>query len=225
MRQLWQQMPMDIICWVDNIMLDTIVTAVLSFISTNLDDIFILMLLFAQATRKSEIVKITLGQYLGITVLMCISTVGALAAKAVPQAYIRFLGLVPIALGVKAWWGNRKGAGEADTIGIAEVSGKERIDSEESKEPSSNHMLYIISVTSLTIANGADNIGIYIPVFSQFSILDMLILIVVFTIMTGIWCFVGYRLASLPVIRNLIRKYQYVLVPVVLIGLGIYILS
>lgn len=193
-------------------MLDVAVTSVLSFISTNVDDIFILMLLFGQAGKRIENIKITIGQYLGISVLVCLSMVGTLVTKTIPEEYIRFLGLVPIALGIKACWDSRK-----------EVC-KRQEGHCNSTEISVNSMLGITSVMALVISNGADNIGIYIPVFSRFGMMDILMLFAIFAVMTGVWCVIGYRLASLPVIKNIIHKYQYVLVPLVLIGLGIYIL-
>lgn len=48
-------------------------TAVLSFVSTNIDDIFVLMILYTQMENARGMVQIAAGQYLGI---------GALAALA-----------------------------------------------------------------------------------------------------------------------------------------------
>lgn len=200
-------------------MLDVIITAFLSFVSTNIDDIFILMLLFTQATKRKEKIKITMGQYLGISVLVVLSLVGALASRVIPQQYIRFLGLVPIALGAKAWLDNRKAIRQSE-------ASCEKTDEEcdQSDQIPTNNVIQITSVMSLTIANGADNIGVYIPVFSRYNYLAMLILMIVFVVMTGIWCMIGNRLASLPIIKKAIQKYQHIVVPVVLIGLGVYIL-
>ena len=45
-------------------MLTAIITAILSFISTNLDDIFILTLLFAARDSRAGRIRIVCGQYL-----------------------------------------------------------------------------------------------------------------------------------------------------------------
>ena len=50
-----------------------VITALISFISTNLDDIFVLTLFFAQEDRPRGRVYITLGQYLGIGILAAVS--------------------------------------------------------------------------------------------------------------------------------------------------------
>jgi cadmium resistance protein CadD (predicted permease) len=68
-----------------------------AFVATNIDDVFVLMLFFSSNFQKSHIV---IGQYLGIGLLVAISTLGSLLALVVPQYIIGLLGLVPIAIGV-----------------------------------------------------------------------------------------------------------------------------
>ena len=47
----------------------TLLAGILSFVATNLDDVLILMMLFAQAVGARARLRITLGQYLGIFIL------------------------------------------------------------------------------------------------------------------------------------------------------------
>ena len=69
-----------------------------AFVATNIDDIFILMLFFSSPNiQKGQVV---IGQYLGIGMLVIISTVGSLLAFIVPQYLIGLLGLVPISIGI-----------------------------------------------------------------------------------------------------------------------------
>lgn len=186
-------------------MIQTAITALLTFISTNIDDIFILMLLYAQAENKKDTIKITTGQYLGMFLLVGAGLAGAVAARALPEEWTRFLGIVPMILGVKTWLDYRK-------------NGEEDVSS------SGCTMLRISSVMLLTVANGGDNIGIYIPVFGRFATADMAVLLAIFFLMTALWCFAGSKLAGLEPVKRIIQKYQHILVPFVLIGLGIYIL-
>lgn len=87
----------------ENLLISTIITAFVSFMSTNIDDIFVLMLF---STQINEVIKrrhIVIGQYLGIGVLTTISIIGALGISVIPHEYVGLLGLVPIYLGIKEY--------------------------------------------------------------------------------------------------------------------------
>lgn len=188
-------------------MTEVILTSLISFASTNIDDIFILMLLFAQAFSRRNRLHIVCGQYLGIGVLTGAAMLLARMAQALPDTWIGLLGLVPIALGVKSWFNS-----------------SERCDAP-SGDAHARGSLPAWGVMSLTIANGADNIGVYVPVFSTYSFPEMLCAALVFLLLTGLWCLTGSRLAELPMVQSLVRKYQRLVIPVVLILLGLMILS
>lgn len=185
-------------------MVKTIATSIAAFCSTNVDNIFILMLLYAQATGAKERRQIVIGQYLGIGVLTGLSILCALSIRILPGRIICWLGLIPIFLGIRAWVTYRK-EGSGDTP---------------EKRPSAG----AVSVMTLTIANGADNLGMYIPIFSSYTAVELLTTILVFLFMTALWCLAGYYLSKLPSVRNHIQKYAHIIVPTALIGLGIYII-
>ena len=187
-------------------MFATIIAAVTSFVSTNIDDIFILMLFFAQVKSKQHVV---IGQYLGIGVLTAVSLLSLAVLQFIPEEYIRFLGVIPIVLGIKEWIEYKKGAEAKET------------DAPSAKDSA---LQQILSVSLVTVANGADNIGVYIPLFARYSLQQMLAVVAVFAVMVAVWCFLAQKLASLPVLGAGIEKYKHILVPVVFIALGIYIL-
>lgn len=182
----------------------TFFTAVLSFASTNIDDIFVLMILYAQVKNARGIAQIVAGQYAGIGLLVALGMMGALGTQLFPPRYIGLLGFLPLFLGVRAWVSYRRG-GEGDG---------------EKKETQPR----FFSVCLLTMANGADNIGVYIPVFSGYTLAEMLVTSAVFAGMIALWCCLGYVLASRPYVKQRITRYQHVLVPAVLIALGLMIL-
>ncbi len=66
--------------------------------------------------------------------------------------------------------------------------------------------------------------GIYIPLFATSSGMDFIIILGVFFLMIGIWCAIAYYLARRPAIAHTLTRYGHRLVPIVLIGLGLYIL-
>lgn len=76
----------------------------------------------------------------------------------------------------------------------------------------------------MTIANGGDNIGIYVPLFIGMGITAMLLTVLIFGLLTALWCLISLKLATHPVMRKSMEAYQHILVPVVFIGLGIFIL-
>ena len=57
--------------------------------------------------------------------------------------------------------------------------------------------LSFLSVAAVTFSNGGDNIGIYTPLFASNNIIGQIdILVVLFLIMTAVWCSIGYYLVN-----------------------------
>ena len=68
-------------------MFSTVITAFVSFASTNIDDLFVLMLFFSQINNVMKRRHIVIGQYLGIVTLTTISIIGALGVSIIPHEY------------------------------------------------------------------------------------------------------------------------------------------
>lgn len=188
-------------------MLETFILSVTSFIGTNIDDLIIDTFFFAFASRKKEIRNIVQGKYLGIGILILISFVGSMGLKWIPTEYLKYLGLFPIGLGVKEL-----------------ICEKDDEDDENLCMSDSNVTNLIWKVAIVTIANGADNIGVYMPLFTGFTVNQYLIFMSVFVIMIAIWCSLGYRASKISVYEKMINKYKKIIVPSVYILLGVYIL-
>lgn len=180
-------------------MIAVLSAAAAAFAATNIDDLFVLMLLFGQADGKRARLRIAAGQFLGIGLLTLVSVAAALGLGLVPGSYLRLLGLVPILLGLRAW--------------------KQRNEQEEM--PSA---VGVLSTALLTIANGGDNLGVYIPLFTGYTAGQLAVTAAVFGLLCGLWCLLGARLASLPRVRETIHRWKGILVPAVLILLGLSIL-
>ncbi len=229
-------------------MLSIIITSIISFVSTNIDDIFVLMVFYTQVNKKMKNQDIIIGQYLGIGILVTLSIIGAVGVNFLPDKYIGALGLLPVILGIKAWINYKREKTavplqtEEHTIVLTHSSiDIETVEETENKpaddKGKTNHTTIkikaflekvikpeILSVTLITIANGADNIGIYIPIFSGYSLWEFVVTIAIFIVMIGIWCFAGYQLANYPFIKTKLQKYKHVMVPVVYMGLGFFII-
>ena len=182
-----------------------------AFAATNIDDIFVLMIFFS-SSLSFPIRNIILGQYLGIGLLIAISIVGSLISLVVPTHVIGLMGIVPIIIGIK---------------NLIEIRRKNNSSAGQLVENKKNRSyLSFLSVTAVTFTNGGDNIGVYVPLFSKYNMGAQISgLIVVFMIMTAIWCMVAYYFVNHPLIASRIRRIGNIVLPFVLIGLGIFILA
>ncbi|MEW8995264.1 MAG: cadmium resistance transporter [Clostridium sp.] len=215
------------------LLISTIITAFISFASTNIDDIFILMLFFSQINNGMEKRHIIIGQYLGIILLIAISIIGALGVSLIPSEYVGLLGLVPIYLGVKACIDHKKDHKNNVDIDQRQIQNSEDLELRKITNIKEEGILSfgmkfinqsVVKVLGLTFANGADNIGIYIPLFSSMSLIDIFITVIVFMFLIALWCFIGMKLAEHSLIQRIIEKYKNIFIPIVFIGLGIFIL-
>lgn len=211
-------------------MISTIITALVSFFSTNIDDIFILMLFFSQVNKDIKVKHIVIGQYLGIGALTAISIAGALGISIIPQEYVGLLGLVPIYLGIKEYIEYKKEIKNnvEEVVQDTEENIQEQVFlNQENKTLVSIRKFIspsILKVTGVTIANGGDNIGIYIPLFSSMKLYSILITVIVFLLLTGVWCFIGFKLAEHPFVNKNIEKYKHIFVPIIFVVLGVFII-
>jgi len=187
--------------------MELVLTSIIAFISTNIDDIFILMLFFANKEYNRR--QVVFGQFAGISALIAISVVGSLIGLLVEQKYIGLLGLLPVYLGVRSIIKalNRKSESLIDQAGRSQRTQGSWL-----------------SVAAVTFANGGDNIGIYIPFFATLTPVQKSITIVIFFVMVAIWCLVAGYLSHHPIVAKNIEKYGHLITPVILILLGIYIL-
>ncbi|WP_157245006.1 cadmium resistance transporter [Nonomuraea typhae] len=122
------------------------------FAVTNLDDLVILALFFAQgAGRRGAAVRIVAGQYLGFLAIVAVAVAAAFGATFLPAPVLPYLGLLPLALGVKAAWQTWKDRRDGD--GDGDEAPRERAGGPGALE-----------VAAVAFANGGDNIGLLILV-------------------------------------------------------------
>ena len=184
-------------------MIASVFTSVIAYISTNIDDIFVIMILLAQAAKGTK-GKLIAGHFLGVGLITVVSMLGAFGLQNLPLKYVGILGLVPIGLGIKAWLDHKKGIDDDDAPEVQSVS--------------------LLSMAMITVGNGADNVGVYIPLFTGFSGAERIGAVVVFAVMTALWVFLANSLAELPKVKSVIEKYKTIAIPVVFLALGIFII-
>ena len=190
-------------------LLELVGPAVVLFISTDLDDVFVLLGFFADP--RFRIRHIVAGQFIGIAVLYAVSVLGSLVSLVMPIAFVGLLGLVPITMGLKSAW-------ELWTSS----DGSEQVSAENRGSPIGR--ANIAAVFAMTVANGGDNVSVYTPLFAMQSASNIAIMGAVFGIMTAIWLNFAYWLTRHRAIGAPVRRYARVLMPFVFIALGVSIL-
>lgn len=196
-------------------LLGAIGVAIILFATTNIDDILLLSAFFADRALRPRAVVV--GQFVGIGLLTAASAAAALLALAIPEGWIGLLGLAPLGLGIRgllALWRSR---------GTTDAEEAERLRAAEARAQRATHSQWI-AVAVVTMANGGDNLGVYIPLFSR-ELTWVPVYAMVFAVMTSLWCAAGYWLVHHPTLGTRIRQYGHVALPFVLIGLGLHILS
>jgi cadmium resistance protein CadD (predicted permease) len=175
-----------------------ILASVATFALTNIDDVVLLKLFFAQRVPTKNVV---LGQCLGFAGIVVLSLVGFWAAVLIPSTWLRFLGLLPLAIGIKQlihmdrrieWHSGGRNAG-------------------------------VLSIAGVTLANGADNVGVYVPFFA-INHARVWIILLVYAALLLLWCLAGKWLGNHTLVLRSLDRYGHLVVPFVFIGLGIYIL-
>ena len=191
-------------------MLQTIFSAIAVYISTSIDYLFILLIIFSQSQTKKGLRQIYLGQYLGTGILVAVSLFAAYVLNFIPQDWIiGLLGLIPIYLGIRVAMVGEEEAEEEEVV-------------EKLKSGGASRLFWTVSL--ITIASGGDNLGIYIPYFASISFSEIIIALVVFAISIAVLCYISYRLAQISFVADTLEKYERIIVPVVFIGLGFFIL-
>jgi cadmium resistance protein CadD (predicted permease) len=153
-------------------LLDVCGTAVGAFVGTNVDDFVVLLLLIlgipAGGHRRWQIVA---GQYLGFSALVVISLLGAAALRSVSENLVGLLGIIPLALGIR---------------GLARIV---RGRSAPQDEPILAGNLATVAI--VTVANGGDNVSVYVLLFRGLKVAEIAMSIGIFLVMLGFLCAVA----------------------------------
>ncbi len=186
-----------------------ILQAIGLFIATNIDDIIVLSLFFARgAGRSGTTAKIIAGQYLGFGAILAAAIILALGARGfLPESFIPYFGLIPLALGLRAAWQSWRGQ-----------------DDDDDDEQATGKPISVMTVAAVTFANGGDNIGVYVPIFITVGTMGIIAYSGVFLLLVVGLVLVARYVATRKSIAAILERWEHVLFPLVLISLGTFIL-
>lgn len=186
-------------------MLEAIFLAVTAFASTNVDHAFVLLTFFGDSRFRSR--DVIIGQYVGMTILTLAAMVIALVAYVIPYRYIGWMGLLPILVGVllpwQAWRARKEARATEIKLGACGAVG---------------------AVAGVAIANGGDNVAVFVPLFAKASMPGTLVICGVFVVMVAMSGMAAHFLVRHRALSVVVRKWGRRVTPLVLICLGTYIL-
>ncbi|TWW12644.1 cadmium transporter [Dellaglioa algida] len=183
-------------------------STVLAFISTNIDYLLILIIIFAKYKNKHDDKLIFIGELLGSGTLIVVSLIVAFWLKMIPEEWILgFLGIIPIVMGIKMYFGDEDEGNE-----VREKLGK----------PQRSIVLSVIMITIATC--GPDNLAIYVPFFTTLNAGDIPIVLGLFFIFLCMITWLSKMITNLPKIQVFFERFGDLITLLVYVFLGIYIL-
>jgi len=173
-------------------------------LGTNVENIVVVIAAFCGRTPAAAL---RAGFAAGLGVLLVLSWLSGAAAGLLPTRYLGYLGIVPIAMGLRELWRGPQHAHEATP---ARVSG--------------GFMRSTGAVAVLMIANGVDTVAVFAPLIAETEAFDRMILTSGFIVAGLALAWLSAHACAHPALAGPIERHGARLAPVVMIGIGIYIL-
>lgn len=177
--------------------------AIAAFVSTNLDNLFLLMGMLGGSRAHTR--DVVLGYGLSMGLVLSVGLAGSYAADWTAQGWLRYLGLVPLAMGLWRLRGLLRGG--AHDVEAARASRA------------------ALPVFSTMLANSGDSLGVFTALMSETAEPLVPVLIATVLAMVCVWVVAARQVAAHPALAPLLRRLDRTLVPVLLIALGLYILT
>ncbi len=204
-------------------LITTILLGISVAFATTFDDNLYLTAFFGKVNRSFRPRNIILGEFIGFTVLVLASLPGFFGGLMLPESWIGLLGFLPIAIGINYLLTKEK---QEDTVQDVSIDFHASPTSKRGKKSllATLRDPQTYRVSAVTIANGGNNIGIYVPLFasSNFHSLAVIISVCYFTV--GVWCLLSYKLVRNPLMAPILARHARKVFPFVLIYLGCSIL-
>ena len=176
-----------------------ILVSIATFALTNIDDLVLLTMFFAQRVPARNIL---VGQFLGFAGIVALSLAFFGGGSDIPRTeWFRILGILPLAIGIKR---------------LVQMRGNER--------NADSPKMDVLSVAAITLANGGDNVGVYIPFFA-INHTHIWTVLLVYGVLLLLWSLAGKRMGKHTHVLRAADRYAHFIVPLVFVGLGVYILA
>lgn len=206
-----------------NWLTSTIIIGISAAFATTFDDNLYLTAFFGKVNRHFRPKNIIIGEFLGFTVLVLASLPGFLGGLILPTAWVGLLGFLPIAIGINHLLTREKEEETVQAVSVDFTSNTTTKHRQKSiwatlRDPQTYR------VSAVTIANGGNNIGIYVPLFASSNLPSLGVILLICYMAVGLWCFLSYNLTRNPLLAPVLTRYGRKVFPLVLIYLGCSIL-
>ncbi|BAZ37083.1 cadmium resistance transporter [Calothrix sp. NIES-4101] len=208
-----------------NWLTETLVIGVSAAIATTFDDNIYLTAFFGKVNRHFHVKHIVIGEFIGFTALILASLPGFFGGLMIPQAWIGLLGFLPISIGTYNFLNREE---EAELAQAVSFESPVHQPLRPHKKPKSFWATIrdpkTYRVSAVTIANGGNNIGIYVPLFASSNLPSLAVIVSVCYSAIGVWCLLSYCMTRNPLMAPLMARYGRKFFPLILIWLGFSIL-
>jgi cadmium resistance protein CadD (predicted permease) len=202
-------------------LISTLFIGISAAFATTFDDNLYLTAFFGKVNRTFRPKHIVLGEFIGFTALVFASLPGFLGGLIVPDAWIGLLGFLPIAIGISNLM-SREEEGSVQTVSVLNSDDEPQRRNQSLWATIRDPQTYRVS--AVTIANGANNIGIYVPLFASSNLSSLGVIVCVCYLTIGLWCFLSYHMTRNRLAAPVLARYGRKIFPFVLIYLGLSIL-
>jgi cadmium resistance protein CadD (predicted permease) len=206
----------------------TIKIGVAAGVATTFDDNIYLTGFFSEVNRTFRPIHIVVGELLGFTALVSVSLLGFLLGLVIDSTWIGLLGILPILIGLRNLINLRKDKTddnkENKTVNLKNNAKYHGFDSRKRSLWDVIRDRQTYRVSAVTISNGGNNLGIYIPLFASSSIQALAVIIPICYLIVCTWLFLSFNLTRTPGVAIILSRYASKLFPFVLMWLGLRII-
>lgn len=186
----------------------TILTIIITFIATGIDEMLVLILLFAHARNQQQIRQVYIGQQIGMTFILLLVIIAISGISTFAGKWTGLLGILPIILGIMELMEDEDDDDDSPGI-LNKISMFSNLS---------------VRVAIIAIVGGAEELAIYVPYFTSLNWDEVILAIIIFIIMIPIWSAICHMVGSMKNIYQFVKRFQRIIIPVVFIGIGIKVL-
>jgi cadmium resistance protein CadD (predicted permease) len=199
--------------------------AIAAYVATNMDNLCVLLAFLAEPGAERR--RVITGQYAGSLILVAGSLALGALLTGLPGAYVGLLGFLPIGVGLaKAWKRFGPGKGRQDDAAY-DAAGQpaSAVPTTPTGFASAGRGSSAWTVACMAIANGSDNLAVYVPLYASHSHSEGAFITLVFIVMIGLWCAGAVALVEHPLLGAPIRRYGTALLPLILLVIGVSVIA
>ena len=177
------------------------------FVATNLDNLLILVGLLGAAQGQRAVIM--MGYVASAACLLVIALLGGLLGSLIDPSHVGYLGIIPLLLGGWLLYQAVTGSGGESSLDAPPPAGGTGAG---------------VSTFVLMLSNSGDSIAVFLPLFAESTREALIVEVVAFLLMALAWTQLARLAVGSPGVTRALQRHGRYLVPVIMIGVGCYIL-